>query len=44
MMNKDTFDAVLFISWFEQLVDFFRNLFAKLSNLTGTKEEDVSEA
>ena len=44
MMNKDTFDAVLFIAWFEQLVDFFRNLFAKLSNLTGSKEEDASEA
>ena len=44
MMNNDTFDAVLFISWFEQLVDFFRSLLAKLSSLTAKKEEDVSEA
>lgn len=43
MMNKDTFDAVLFIAWFEQLVDFIRDLLAKFSTKTTTTEELVEE-
>ncbi len=42
-MNKDTFDAVAFIAWFEMIIDFIRSIFDKLSAKMTTTVANAEE-
>lgn len=42
-MNKDSFDAVAFVAWFESIIDFILSLIEKIKSILPTTTTVITE-